>query len=61
LKKFVEYGKLSKKKRHEVDLKRRRLWSDYGRLSPVSKIVPDKRKESSKKMCRSAVVLSDDM
>ena len=51
--KYLPYEKLSKKAKRKVDNARRVRWSDYGCLSPVSKIVPDKKKQAVKDRCRS--------
>lgn len=55
MKKFITYDKLSKKEKRKTDASKRRQWSDYGCLCPVSKVVPDKRKQADKRMCRTAI------
>lgn len=55
MKKFITYDKLSKREKRVADSVKRRQWSDYGCLSPVSKVMPDKKKQSNKRMCRTAV------
>ncbi len=44
--KFVPYEKLSKKKKRELDLKRRKTW---GRLSPVTRRPDDPKSYKRKK------------
>lgn len=55
MKKFITYDKLSKKERRKADASKRRQWSDYGCLCPVSKVVPDKKKHADKHMCRKQI------
>ncbi len=55
MKKFITYDKLSKKEKRRADASKRRQWSEYGCVCPVSKVVPDKRKQVDKRMCRTAV------
>ena len=55
MKKFITYDKLSKKEKRKTDASKRSQWSDYGCLCPVSKVVPDKRKQADKRMCRTAI------
>lgn len=55
MKKFITYDKLSKKEKRKADASKRRQWSDYGCLCPVSKVVPDKRKQADKRMCRKQI------
>lgn len=42
----------SKKAKKEENDKRRVTWDDYGNQSPVTKVIPDKKKESRKNACR---------
>lgn len=49
MKKHISYDKLSKKARKEEDKKKR---SDWGAINPVSRVVPDKRREQSRRACR---------
>lgn len=55
MKKFVAYEKLSKKEKRKVDSKGRRLWSDYGCMSPACRKIPDKKKEKNRNLCREMV------
>ena len=55
MQKFVQYEKLSKKEQKKLNNAKRKLWSDYGCISPVSKIVVDKKKQESKRICRTSV------
>lgn len=55
MKKFITYDKLSKKEKRRADASKRRQWSDYGCLCLVSKVVPDKRKQANKRMCRTGI------
>lgn len=55
MKKFITYDKLSKKEKHKADASKRRQWSDYGCLCPGSKVILDNRKQTDKRMCRTAV------
>ena len=55
MKKCVSYDKLSKKARKQVNAKARTMFNDFGCLSPVTKIVPDKKKENSRRCCREQV------
>ena len=48
----VKYEKLSKKEKRKVDLTRRTQWSDYGCLCPATRIVPDKKKEQARRLCK---------
>lgn len=50
--KFVEYKKMSKKSRKKMDTAKRRLWSDFGVASPISRVHIDKKKEKRKYACR---------
>lgn len=50
--KYVEYTKKSKKEKKLINNAGRRLWSDYGLHSPISKIIPDKKKDNKKYCCR---------
>lgn len=52
MKKCVSYDKLSKKAKKQVDAKARTMFNDFGCLSPVTKIVPDKKKEKQRRRCR---------
>lgn len=45
-------------KKREADIAKRRQWSDYGYLSPVSKVIPDKKKQVNRRMCRYTVCYS---
>ncbi len=38
----------SKKVQKEENSKRRTTWGDYGSLNPVTKVIPNKKKESKK-------------
>jgi hypothetical protein len=49
--KHVSYSKLSKKEKRKIDNKQRKNW---GSLVPVTRVVPDKKKEKRKNMCRKA-------
>lgn len=40
--KFVPYEKLSKKKKKEIDKRKR---GDWGSVNPVKKVIPDRHKE----------------
>lgn len=42
----------SKKTKKEDNSKRRTTWADYGPQSPVTKVIPDKKKENQKNVCR---------
>lgn len=55
MKKFITYDKLSKKAKKDIDSKKRRLWSDYGCMSPIIKTIPDKRKEQNRRLCREKI------
>lgn len=55
MRKFITYDKLSKKAKRKVDASKRRKWSDYGCLCSVSKVVPDKKKQADRRMCRTDV------
>ena len=55
MKKFVSYDKMSKKDKNKANSAKRKMWSDYGCLSPVSKVISNKKKETEKKMCRKNV------
>lgn len=55
MKKCVLYDKLSKKGKKQVDAKARRTFDDFGCLSPITKIIPDKKKDSNRKCCRKQV------
>ncbi len=52
MKKFIEYERLSKKEQKKINSARRNQWSDYGGMSPVTRIVADKKKECNKRICR---------
>lgn len=52
MKKFITYDKLSKKEKRKADASKRRQW---GFLCPVSKVVPDKRKQADKYICREKI------
>ncbi len=52
MKKCVSYDKLSKKAKKQVNAKVRTMFNDFGCLSPVTKIVPDKKKEKLRRYCR---------
>ena len=52
IKMSVPYEKLSKKEKRIHNAKKRVLWSDYGVSMPSTKVVPDKKKNLSKNMCR---------
>lgn len=56
MKRFITYSKMSKKQKRQVDLARRNTFLDYGCLNPSSKVIPDKKKASRKKMCRKTLV-----
>jgi len=49
---FVDYKKMSKKNRKKIDSAKRRLWSDFGVASPISRVHIDKKKEQRKYACR---------
>ena len=53
--KYVEYKKLSKKDKKRMNKSRRVQWSDYGCLSPVSRVVPNKKHLQDKHKCRGAI------
>lgn len=55
MKKCVSYDKLSKKEKKHINAKTRRTFNDFGCFSPVTKIIPDKKKENSRKCCREQV------
>lgn len=61
MKKFITYDKLSKKEKRKADASKRRQWSDYVCLCPASKVVPDKRKQADKRICRTAVRYSTEI
>lgn len=46
MEKFIPYEKLSKKKKKELDRKKRENW---GEVNPGSKVIPDKHKEIKEK------------
>ena len=48
MKNYISYDRLSKKEKRKVDLARRKQWS----ISPVSRVVIDKKKEANKRVCR---------
>lgn len=48
MKKFISYDRLSKKDKKKMDSARRKQWS----MSPVSRVVVDKKKEANKRTCR---------
>lgn len=48
MKKFISYDRLSKKEKKKVDSARRKQWS----ISPVSRVVVNKKKEANKRICR---------
>lgn len=50
--KFIQYNKLSKKEKKKIDAAKRRLWSDLGLNSPISRVVVNKKKEQRKYACR---------
>ena len=52
MKKHIDYRKMSKKNKRVVDAGSRRLWSDYGLCSPVSRVSLDRKKEQRKYLCR---------
>lgn len=52
MKKRVSYDKLSMKAKKQVNAKERTMFNDFGCLSPVTKIVPDKKKEQNRRLCR---------
>lgn len=52
MKKCVPYDKLSKKAKKLVDAKSRKTFNDFGCLSSITKIVPDKKKEQNRRQCR---------
>lgn len=55
MKNFIAYNKLSKKQKRKVNQAKRILWTDYGCMCCVSKIVPDKKKASDRGKCRAVV------
>lgn len=50
--KFVPYDKLSKREKRKVNEAKRKRWDDYGCASPVTKVIPNKKKATEKSMCR---------
>ena len=44
--------KMSKNNRRGYSARRRTLWTDFGINSPVTKVIPDKKKENKKCRCR---------
>ena len=51
MKGFVPRGKMSKKQRKELDKKGRREWA----VAPVTRVIPNKKKEAEKKRAAKAV------
>lgn len=52
MKNHVSYDKLSKKAKKQVDAKARKTFDAFGCLSPVTKVVRDKKKEKQRRYCR---------
>ena len=44
--KFVEYAKMGKKKKKEIDRERR---SDWGQFNPTTRVIPNKKKYNRKR------------
>lgn len=55
MERFIEYNKLSKNEKQKKDALKRRKWSDYGCLCPVSKVIPNKKKQLNKYKCRERI------
>lgn len=55
MKKFITYDRISKKEKRKADASKRRQWFDYGCICPVSKVIPDKKKQADKRMCRTQI------
>lgn len=53
--KHVSYNKLSKKAKRQVDAKARRTFDAFGCFSPVTKVVPDKKREKRRRSCREKI------
>ena len=51
--KFVEYAKMSKKKKKEMDRERRSYW---GQLNPTTRVIPNKKKYNRKRDKRNYTV-----
>jgi len=47
--KFIAFEKMSKKKQKEINKQKR---NDWGITNPITKIIPNKKKEASKRACR---------
>lgn len=55
MKKFVAYDKMSKKDQKNINSLKRNRWEDFGCLNPKSKVIPDKKKDTNRKICRAKV------
>ena len=44
MEKFIPYEKMSKKKKKEINKKKRNTW----KVNPISRVVPNKKKDKSK-------------
>ena len=53
--KHVSYDKLSKKGKRKVDSKARKTFDAFGCLSPVTKVVPDKKKDKRRRSCKEKI------
>lgn len=53
--KHVSYDKLSKKGKRKVDSKARKTFDAFGCLSPVTKVVPNKKKEKRRRSCKEKI------
>lgn len=55
MKKFVAYDNMSKKDQKNINSLKRNRWEDFGCLNPRSKVIPDKKKDTNRKICRAKV------
>ncbi len=55
MKNFVLYEKLSKKEKRRLNLQRRKNWSTYGVAFPATRVVPNKKRQLEKKLCRELI------
>lgn len=46
------YNKLSKKEKKKINTSKRKVWGDYSCQSPVTKVIPNRKKEEIKYLCR---------
>ena len=53
MRKCVSYDKLSKKEKKHINAKTRRTFNDFGCFSPVTKIIPDKKKKTVENVAES--------